>query len=244
MSLKRVIMHWTGGGNRPSREGLRAYHVLVDRSGGVHMGNNPPEANINTNHPYSPHTRNFNSGSIGIAMCGMHGARDHPFNLGKYPLTSEQLLVFAKEVADLCDTYNIPVDRKHCLTHAEVQPTHGIRQRWKWDITWIPGHDMNSVGDPIEIGDIIRDMVRKELDDDSTVPSQRPTPPQSKNIPSEMMRRGSRGPIVERIQRALGIPDDGIFGPQTERELTKWQRRNNLSADGIAGPETYRKLFG
>ena len=51
-----------------------------------------------------------------------------------------------------------------------------------------------------------------------------------------------RGGGVADMQRKLGIPPDGVFGPQTERALRRWQRRHGLTADGIAGPMTRRAL--
>jgi putative chitinase len=59
-----------------------------------------------------------------------------------------------------------------------------------------------------------------------------------------ILRRGSRGAEVKRMQEALKISADGIFGPGTERSLKSWQRANGLTADGIAGPATLGKLFG
>ncbi len=47
---------------------------------------------------------------------------------------------------------------------------------------------------------------------------------------------------VATLQRALGISADGVFGPQTERALKRWQRSHGLVADGIAGPATRRAL--
>ena len=44
------------------------------------------------------------------------------------------------------------------------------------------------------------------------------------------------------LQRALGVPADGVFGPQTERALKRWQRSRGLAADGVAGPATRRAL--
>jgi peptidoglycan hydrolase-like protein with peptidoglycan-binding domain len=52
----------------------------------------------------------------------------------------------------------------------------------------------------------------------------------------------SRGPEVRRLQRALGVSADGVFGPATQRALRRWQRRHGLTADGIAGPLTRSAL--
>ena len=45
------------------------------------------------------------------------------------------------------------------MSHSEVQPTLGIRQKQKWDINWLP--DMAAPGDPITVGDRIRAMVSR-----------------------------------------------------------------------------------
>ena len=59
---------------------------------------------------------------------------------------------------------------------------------------------------------------------------------------SSVLKKGSRGPRVRKLQRALGIPADGIFGPGTKRAVKRYQRRHGLIADGIAGPQTLRSL--
>jgi N-acetylmuramoyl-L-alanine amidase len=48
---------------------------------------------------------------------------------------------------------------------------------------------------------------------------------------------------VERIQRALSITVDGIFGAKTEAAVKAYQKRHKLAADGIVGPQTWNTLF-
>lgn len=60
---------------------------------------------------------------------------------------------------------------------------------------------------------------------------------------SGVVKRGSKGESVKRLQAALGLSADGIFGANTEAALKKWQTANNLYSDGIAGPQTLEKLF-
>jgi hypothetical protein len=49
-------------------------------------------------------------------------------------------------------------------------------------------------------------------------------------------------PGVAAVQRALGIPADGLAGPQTRRAIRRFQREQGLTVDGIAGPETLAAL--
>lgn len=59
-----------------------------------------------------------------------------------------------------------------------------------------------------------------------------------------VLRRGSKGDDVKKMQAALGLTADGDFGPGTEAALKKWQAANGLTADGVAGPKTLAKLIG
>jgi len=60
---------------------------------------------------------------------------------------------------------------------------------------------------------------------------------------SETLKRGSSGPSVAALQKALGVTSDGSFGPGTEKALKDWQSKNGLTPDGVAGPQTLAKLL-
>ena len=57
-----------------------------------------------------------------------------------------------------------------------------------------------------------------------------------------LLRRGSRGAAVKKLQEALGIGADGIFGKGTEAAVKAFQTEQGLAADGLAGPETLAKM--
>ncbi len=57
-----------------------------------------------------------------------------------------------------------------------------------------------------------------------------------------ILKRGLKGAPVKRLQKKLGVTDDGDFGPGTERALKEWQAANGLVADGIAGPDTFAAI--
>jgi N-acetylmuramoyl-L-alanine amidase len=62
------------------------------------------------------------------------------------------------------------------------------------------------------------------------------------------LSRGSRGPEVTELQKRLQMigyvvgPIDGIFGPQTEAAVRRFQKERGLKVDGIAGPQTISLL--
>lgn len=57
-----------------------------------------------------------------------------------------------------------------------------------------------------------------------------------------VLRIGSRGAAVTKLQRALGIADDGNFGPTTRAAVVEFQQRHSLKPDGIVGAETWAAI--
>ena len=58
----------------------------------------------------------------------------------------------------------------------------------------------------------------------------------------EIIRLGARGEWVRKLQKALGLEVDGIFGPDTQRALKAFQMDAGLDVDGIAGRNTWQAL--
>jgi putative chitinase len=59
-----------------------------------------------------------------------------------------------------------------------------------------------------------------------------------------ILKVGSKGEDVKKLQQKLGLGSDGIFGTGTESAVKKWQSSNGLTADGIVGEGTWNKMFG
>jgi lysozyme family protein len=73
-------------------------------------------------------------------------------------------------------------------------------------------------------------------------PTAAPEPAAAPSVNFETTRRGSSGEWVKKLQEALSIEADGVFGAGTEAALKAWQKEEGLVADGIAGRVTYRAL--
>lgn len=175
--MKRIVIHWTAGGHTPSNLDKEHYHYIVAGDGAVVPGKWPVEANRKpVKGKYAAHTLNCNTGSIGVAVAAMAGAVERPFDAGRAPITQAQMKALAALCRDLAAKHKIPVTRETILTHAEVQPTLGIRQRGKWDIAWLPG--MKAPGDPVAVGDKIRAMIAAKPATAPEKPAQRASAPQ------------------------------------------------------------------
>lgn len=159
-SMKRVILHWTGGRYKANSVDKAAYHILIEDDGKLVLGSRSIKDNTSTSDGvYAAHTLGCNTGSIGVTVCCMSGATS-PSSLGSFPMLQKQFDVMVEVTAELCDFYDIPVTTRTVLGHVEVQPVLGIRQRNKWDpwvLTWMSGET------PSQIGDEFRNLVKAKL---------------------------------------------------------------------------------
>lgn len=162
--LHRIHWHWTAGAYGAIALERRAYNGLVDTHGNRVDGDFRFEAQARYQvGRAASHTLNANTGAIGLACDAMAGAKEVPFEVGLAPLTMDMVWELCEWTAELCAAYDIPVSKTSTLSHAEIQPTLGIRQNSKWDITWLPG--MKKPDDPILVGDRLRGMTIEKMQD-------------------------------------------------------------------------------
>ena len=135
--------------------------------------------------------------------------------------------------AYLCDKFGLNPDRD-IVAHSTLDPTrrtdpqNAFRQ---YGVTWTA----------------FINEVKKVLAAEFKAKS--PSAPQ-KGAASPVVRIGDRGEFVREIQEKLikaGFPlpaygADGIFGEETKRAVTAFQKHYRLATDGIVGPQTLAKL--
>lgn len=149
--MKKIILHWTAGKLEPNNTDFEHYHKLINGQGLVIDGKYKPEDNENCyDGKYAAHTGGGNTGSIGVAMCGMFGYKSRS-SVGEYPLTIKQCERCFKLIAELSKKYNIPITPQTIMTHYEFgQKNPKTVSYGKIDITYLPPYPnvtQNSVGD-------------------------------------------------------------------------------------------------
>lgn len=71
------------------------------------------------------------------------------------------------------------------------------------------------------------------------------TPPQAAQAPKAVatLAKGSTGAAVKKLQAALKITADGIFGAQTEAAVKRFQEKKGIVVTGKADEETQKRLY-
>ena len=156
--MKRIIIHWTAGLGSPNFVDKKHYHYLVDSSGGVHNGDFKPEDNENCNDgKYAAHTGGGNTGSIGVALCGMYGFVSSN-KVVKSPITKVQCESMFKLCAKLAKKYSIPIESTTIMTHYEFGLKNSkTTSKGKIDIIYLPPYPTIKKEN---IGDFIRNKIK------------------------------------------------------------------------------------
>lgn len=157
--MKRIIIHWTAGTYKPNEHEKQCYHYLIDDTGSVINGKYTPEDNLYCyDGVYAAHTGGGNTGSIGIAMCGMYIPKNTPLQLTKYPLTKIQCERCFKLIAELAKKYELLINPQTVMTHHEFGIKHpNTTSAGKIDIIWLAPYTHLKVN---EIGDFIRNKAK------------------------------------------------------------------------------------
>ena len=156
--MKRIILHWTAGKLQPNNVDSEHYHYLVTGDSLVIEGKYTPKDNENCQDgKYAAHTGGGNTGSIGVALCGMLGYQSR-YKTGSQLLKQSQCERAFKLMAELAKEYNIQIDSDHIMTHYEFgQKNPNTSSYGKIDITYLPPYpNVTQSG----IGDFIRNKVK------------------------------------------------------------------------------------
>ena len=154
--MKRIIIHWTAGRLEPNATDFQHYHFLINGNGIVLKGKFPVSANevcktdARNNVLYAAHTGGGNTGSIGVAMCGMYTPNNTDFRNSPECLTKIQVERCFKLIAELSKMYKIPITPDTVMTHYEFGQKHPkTTSAGKIDIVWLapyPEIKANEVG--------------------------------------------------------------------------------------------------
>lgn len=162
--MKRIIIHWTAGRLQPNATDYQHYHYLINGDGIVIKGKFPVSANekcktdARNNALYAAHCGGGNTGSIGVAMCGMYTPKNTDFRNSPDALTKKQCESCFSLIAELCKAYNIPIEKNTVLTHYEFGLSHPkTSSAGKIDIVYLPPYPEIKSS---EIGDFIRNKAK------------------------------------------------------------------------------------
>lgn len=241
----RITAHWAVTGYSATDHSKECYHYIVEGDGNVVKGTHDVEDNDNcADGNYAAHVRNCNTRNIGVALACMDGAQENPRVWGKYPITWAQFDAMTTLIAKLCRMYNVPVEPSRVLTHAEIEPTLGIEQAGKWDITVLPWND-TLVGHKA-VGDYLRAEVAAKLSDaDGTFVPPTAVVAQTRPLLYLNCRHPDDVRYLQRRLQQLGLyaaDVDARFGLKTQAAVKAFQIQHNLEVDGKVGRATWTAL--
>lgn len=162
--VRGVVWHWTAGANGIIELEKDHYNFLHDTEGNTYDGNHTIAEQVNYDWRRGiggSHTKSMNTGWVGESLDAMAGANGWPMDWGSHPITWEGIDAMLEHTMEVCEEYNIPVSPWTTLSHAEVQPTLGVKQRNKWDYMVLPGD--SKPRDPVQVGNELRQRMLEKF---------------------------------------------------------------------------------
>ena len=158
--MRSISLHWTA---HDYDAVFPAYHFCLRGAAGVtvvqthDLRANMRDVRLEPERPYAAHTFGRNSWSIGIAVCGMAGAR--PDDFGAFPLLDEQIDALCRVARMLASAYGIAADA--IRTHAEAALEDGYfgacDDEQRWDIArLVPRPEPLEPHEASVTGDVLR----------------------------------------------------------------------------------------
>ena len=150
MKSEKITLHWTAGLYLPNAREKNDYHLLILKDGEM----------LKTHNFYLrlEHCWQDNTGNLGLAVCGMLGAR--PGDFGAYPFTPRQLSGLVEAAAMLCVLKNIPVEAVQ--THAERAVGKGYFGE-RWDFAVLAPLAKITPGEAWKTGNFLRGKITEKL---------------------------------------------------------------------------------
>jgi hypothetical protein len=125
----KLYLHWSAG---HYGQFFNDYHVNIDYDGSLYVSSEDLSE-------VKSHTRQRNSGAIGIALACCVGATTEDW--GSEPPTDSQIEAMAQVVSVLCKVLDLTVDRERVMTHAEAadEDDYGPATTCeRWDLWFLP----------------------------------------------------------------------------------------------------------
>jgi len=231
-----VVIHTTeGSGGYTSAENTAAfiarrqdpgsYHCLVDSEPNAAVMMMPDEYTA-----YGVAASGFNSRCWMIAIAAQSAALvpDSPDTQTEIDNMAREIVAFWQrngiDIASASQFIGEDVKNRPGLAH------HGDVQPWDRSDAWSRREDRW----------IFDSMLLQAIERHSgSAPVAPPIPTVPVPVPSQSVWQvGSTGNKVREIQQVVGVPQDGVYGPQTERAVIQWQKNLKVTPDGIWGPQT------